>query len=148
MTTITLTRDIDAPVDKVFETIAEIENYSTAVPHIKKVEFLSDRQSGVGTRFRETREIKGREASNVLEVTEYEPNDRVRIVSDSHGTVWDTLFTTSSSGDGTRLDMVMEARPHGLFARLTTPLMKGMIKKEIAKDLDLVKAYCEGSPKR
>ena len=148
MRTITLSRDIDAPVDKVFETIAEIENYSTAVPHIKKVEFLSDRKSGVGTRFRETREIKGREALNVLEVTEYEPNDRVRIVSDSHGTVWDTLFTTSSSGDGTRLDMVMEARPHGLFARLTTPLMKGMIKKEIAKDLDLVKAYCEGSPKR
>lgn len=146
MTTITLTKDIAAPVDRVFATVADIEQFSMAIPHIQSVECLSGQKSGVGTRFRETRIMKNREASTTLEVTEYVSNERVRLVSDSHGAVWDTVFTTAPLGDGTRLEMVMEARPHTLSARLTTPLIRGMIKKEIEKDLDLVKAFCERGP--
>lgn len=146
MTTITIAKDIDAPVERVFATVADIQQFSTAIPHIKSVEFLSDRRSGVGTRFRETRVIRNREASTTLEVTEYVPNERVRLVSDSHGTVWDSVFTTEPHGDGTRLELVMEARPHTFVAKLSTPLIQGVIKKEIEKDLDLVKAHCEKSP--
>ena len=47
------------------------------------------------TRFRETRVMKGREASTVLEVTEYESPRRIRLVSDEGGTIWDTVFTVA-----------------------------------------------------
>ena len=77
-----------------------------------KFEFLSDTHTGVGTRFRETRVMKGKEQPTELEITEYIENERVRMVADSHGTVWDTVFSVALYGDGTRLTMVMDARAY------------------------------------
>ena len=85
MTTTHVETRIHAPVDEVFRTVADIHNFATAVPEIVDVEFLSERRSGVGTRFRETREMGSRSASTVLEVTEYVENERVRLVSEAGG---------------------------------------------------------------
>jgi len=144
VTTTTVSTEIQASAEDVFKTVSEIENFSKAVPHIVNVEFLSDIKSGVGTRFRETRLMKCKEASTELEVTEYQPHDRVRIVSDTHGTVWDTVFTVKPAEEGrVTLTMTMEARAYKLLARLMNPLIKGMIKKAIQDDMAAVKAYCE-----
>lgn len=147
MTRTEISRTIDAPIGVVFSTVSDISNFSEAVPHIERVEFLSEVRVGVGARFRETRVMGGRKASTVLEVTEYVPDERVRFVSDQGGTIWDTTFTVQSDADGsgTRLDLVMEARPHKFFARLLTPLMKGVVARAIAADLDAVKAYAEAA---
>ena len=146
MTRTELSRTIDAPLDLVFSTVADIANYSKAVPHIVNVEFLSEVRAGVGTRFRETRVMGGRKATADLHVTEFVANERVRLVSDEGGTVWDTVFSVSPVADGraTRLDMVMDARPHRLMARLMVPLMKNVVARAIAADLDAVKSYAEG----
>lgn len=143
MPSVTVTRVIDAPADVVFRTVADISHFSEAVPHIVNVEFLSEVRSGVGTRFRETRLMNGREASTELEVTEYVENDRVRIVSEAGGTIWDTVFTVSPAGGGTELTMVMDARPQKLSARLAVPLMLRMVKGAVATDMDAVKTFCE-----
>ncbi len=141
-----LSRTIDADTDVVFETVSDISNFSKAVPHIVRVEFLSDVKVGVGARFRETRLMRGREATTELEVTEFVKNERVRMVSDAGRTIWDTVFTVTpdENGRGTRLDMVMEARPYRFMAKLVGPLMKGMIARAIGEDLDAIRAYCEG----
>jgi len=55
--------------------MAHIDNFRKAVPGITSVEFLSETRSGVGTRFRETRVMNGREATVELEVTEFVEND-------------------------------------------------------------------------
>jgi carbon monoxide dehydrogenase subunit G len=144
MTATIVTRRIDAPVSKVFETVAQIENFSKALPHITKVEFLTDSHVGVGTRFRETRLMDGREGTTELEVTEYVEDEHVRIISDTHGTVWDTLFTVRAAEGQTELEMVMDARAYKLLPKLVNPLIKNAIKNAIEKDLDAVKAYCEG----
>ena len=145
MTRTTVRTTILAPVDAVFDLIADPVNYTKAVPHITKVEFLTDQRAGVGTRFRETREMRGREAVTELEVTEYVKDERVRMVSDVGGTVWDSVFTVTPTGDGgaTELELVMEARPHRLMARFFVPLTKGIVAKAIAGDMDAVKAYLE-----
>ncbi len=140
---ITITRNINAPIEKVFQTVAHIENFSRAIPDIVDVEFLSDQKSGKGTRFREKRLMKGREASTELEVKEYEKNRHIRLVADSHGTVWDTLFSVEKSNNNTKLTMTMEARPHSFLAKVMNKLMSSMIRKAIAKDMDAVKVYCE-----
>ncbi|MDE2662031.1 MAG: SRPBCC family protein [Gemmatimonadota bacterium] len=147
MTRTELSRTIDAPVGTVFLTVADISNFSKAVPHIEHVEFLSETRTGVGARFRETRLMGSRRATTELEVTEYVQDERVRFVSDAGGTVWDTTFTVEPDPDGrgTRLVMVMEARPHKLLARLATPLMKRVIARAIEADLDAVKAYAEAA---
>lgn len=143
MSRVTSTRFINAPLDLVFKTVADIQNFSKAIPNIVDVEFLSDQKSGVGTCFRETREMNGREASTELEVTEYKENDHIRLVADSHGTVWDSVFRVEETADGTKLTLVMDANAYKLLPKLMNPIMKYFIKKELDKDMDAVKSYCE-----
>lgn len=143
MTRTSITRLIDAPLDGVFKTVSDISQFSQAIPHIMKIEYLSDKKIGVGTRFRETRLMKGKEAVTELEVAEYIENDRVRFVADSHGTVWDTVFTVRAKNMQTELTMTMDAKAYQLLPKFTNPLIKGMIKKAIMADMDLLKTYCE-----
>ncbi len=144
MATTTASRMIDAPAERVFETVAQIENFSKAIPHITGIEFLSKQRKGVGTRFRETRVMGGREATTELEVTEYVPNEKVRLVSESGGTTWDTVFTVHPvAGAGTELKMVMDSTPHKLMAKIVNPLVGPMVRKALEKDLDGLKEHCE-----
>lgn len=145
MTHTKLSRTIRAPATAVFEMVANATNYTEAVPEIVKVGFLTDQRSGVGTRFRETRVMGRREATTELEVTEYVANERIRMVSDAGGTVWDTLFTVTpvEDGDATRLELVMEAKPYRLRSRILVPLMKRAVAKAVAGDMDAVKAHLE-----
>jgi len=62
-------RTIDAPMEIVFRTVADITQFSRALPHIVTVEFLSASRVGVGTRFRETRMMNGKQNVTELEVT-------------------------------------------------------------------------------
>lgn len=136
-------RRIAAPVERVFGTISEIEHFSKAIPHIVEVEMLSEVKSGVGTRFRETRLMGKRKASTELEVTEYVNNERIRMVSDAGGAIWDSVFSVKSVGGQTELTLTMEARPHKFLARLMTPLIKGMLTRALEQDMECVKRYCE-----
>ncbi len=143
MPTTRVTRQIAAPLEAVFAAVAHIENFEKAIPNITRVDFLSEARQGVGTRFRETRRMGKKEISHELEVTEYVENDRVRIVTESHGTVWDTLFSVAREGEQTRLDLVMEARATALVPKLLNPLFAPLVKKAVAGDMDLLKTYCE-----
>lgn len=143
MSKISITRRIHAPIEYVFQTISDIRNFSRAIPDIKNVEFLSEQKTGVGTRFRETREFNGQDVSTELEVTEYKEDRYVRLVFDTQGTVWDSLFTVSEMDSDSELTLEMKAKPHTLMARITTPLMKRFIRKALIKDMDAVKKYCE-----
>lgn len=143
MSQIIIHKTIKAPVELVFRTISDIRNFSKAVPDIVDVEFISGSTYGVGTRFRETRMMYGKEATEELKVTELVENDRIRIVADSHGIVWDSLFTVKEVGGETELTLVMAMTPHKLMARIMTLFMKGSMEKALSKDMDAVKSYCE-----
>ena len=145
MKPVRVSRMIAAPLDLVFKTISDAHNFRDAVPHILNVEFLSDQQSGLGTRFRETRLENGREHSVEIEVAEYSENDRIRMVSDAGGTVWDTLFTVSEHGDGTEMNMQMNINPHTFLARIITPLIRRMVVKGVESDMDSIKSFCESN---
>lgn len=69
-----VTRTINAPVEKVFLTVANPGEFAKALPHVVKVEFLTQATSGVGTRFRETRRKKDTESNHVLRVTDFVEN--------------------------------------------------------------------------
>lgn len=140
-------RTIAAPADRVFAAVADVGHFSRAVPDIERVEFVSDTRAGLGTRFRETRVMRGREATVELEITEFVPPERVRFLSEAGGVQWDSVFTVTATanGEGAHLALVMEATPLTFPARLMMPLMKGMVRKAIASDMDAVKAYCENA---
>lgn len=143
MSRIKITKTINAPVGFVFRTISDIQKFSEAVPDIINIEMLSNNTSGVGTRFRETRLMNGKEVSTELEVTEYEENKLIRLFADSHGTVWDSLFRVKERGGKTELVLVMEANAYKLMPKLINLLMKKIMKRAIEKDMDAVKQFCE-----
>ncbi len=145
MPTITTTRTIRAPKDKVFRVVSDIREYSKVQPQIVDVQFLTPQQHGVGTRFRETRLMGKAKASTELEVTEFVEGERVRMVSLTSGTLWDTVFTVrpTADGHGTDLTMTMDAKAQNVFARVMNILFFGMVKKLVTADVDRVKAACE-----
>ena len=139
-----VTRTIAAPIDVVFATVADINQFARAIPHIVKVEYLGDARSGVGTRFRETRLMRGKEATTELEVTEWVRNDHVRLVADTHGTVWDSVFAVREEQGATVLTLTMNAIAHGLIPKLMVNfIIRGMLQKALEGDMDAVKAFCE-----
>jgi len=136
-------RTIDAPVDRVFRAVGDVRNFAQIAEDIVRIEFLSDQQKGAGTRFRETREMRGKEQQVTLELTEYVEDDHVRFISDEHDTVWDSVFKVRPVEGRTELTLTMEARAYKLLPKLINPLIKSMIAKAVAKDMDAVKAWCE-----
>ncbi len=145
MTQFTINIAIDAPVAVVFDAISNVENFPNTVPEIRKTEFVTARKRGVGTVFRETRLMGGsKEIVTELEVTEYEPDHRVRMVNETHGTVWDTTMTVHPEGEGTRLELTMDATAKNVLPRMMNRVLRRTIHKAVAKHYGHVKAYCEG----
>lgn len=146
MTRVRTEATIAAPAAAVFDMMTAIERFPEVSDDVVRVEFLTEQRIGVGTRFRETRRMpNGDEGQFELEVTELEPGRRARFVTDSHGTVWDTVYTFEESSDGTHVTMTMDARAHALMPRLLNPFMRGFFRKGMAKYLATVKAKCESA---
>ena len=144
MSRITVTRTINAPPAVVFNTVADIRQFSKALPHVVNFEFLSEVQSGVGTRFRETRRMNGKAATTELEVTEFVENEWIRLVADdNHGSVWDTLFAIKAEHGQTMLTMTMDAKSYKWMATIAVFFIKGMVRRAVERDMDFVKAFCE-----
>lgn len=143
MTRITVARTIAAPAEAVFGAVTDFDRLSEIDPQIVGVEYLTESRRGLGTRFRETRDMNGRQLVTELEVTEYVPNERARMVADTHGTIWDTVFTVEPAGGGVELTIAMDARPHKWLPKLMNPLMKPMFRRGMERHIDKVKGYCE-----
>lgn len=143
MKTFTATILINASKASVFKAISTPEEFSQAIPKILDVEFLSEQREGLGTKFRETREMNGKKSSVVLEVTDYKQDESIQLISKAGGTTWDSTFTVNSRGDQTQLDLKMIAKPHNIFAKWMTGLISKMLHKALAEDLENIKIYCE-----
>lgn len=135
---------VDASLGTVFRAVSDLDHFSKAVPQIDRIEIVSDSTAGVGTRFRETRLVGGRETASELEVAELVENERVRYVSDTFGTRWTSTFTVAPAGDRTSLTMAIEGRPYRLLSRLATPLMRFLTARGVAADMKGIKRYAEG----
>lgn len=144
MTTSEIQRMFHAGKSIVFEAISNIENLSSVVPEINNTAFLSDQKVGVGTKFRETRKIRGRNLVSELEVIDYLENKHIRILSDHQGTIRDCLNTVEQkTQDTTRLTLIITIKPCKFLAKIKTPLIKGLVEKVVVNDLNAIKDYCE-----
>ena len=151
-------RTMEADARAVFGTIADGGNYGAVIPDISRIEFVSAERIGLGARFRETRSLTGLTAllarvfgveATESECTEFVDNQRVRYTTDDTGAYWHSVFTvTSMEGRSTRLEVRVETQPHRLLGKLVPPLLRRLVRKRIAADLDAVKAYHEGEDAR
>jgi uncharacterized protein YndB with AHSA1/START domain len=143
---VTIERTIAAPPAKVFAAAADVQRWAEFVPAIVRTEVLTSGPVGKGTRFRETRTMFGREATEAMEFVEFDAPRTYTIGADSHGCRYRTRFDFHEASGGTRLVMSFHAEPLTFMAKVMAFVMKPLMKKMAemcAKDLDAIKTYCE-----
>lgn len=138
----------DAPPEQVFEAVADVERYGEWMPGFVSIEKLTDGDFGVGTEFRETRKVMGREGTEHFEVVGFEPGRRLELhIDGSKGTsgkgVYRFTYDFEREGEGTR--MTMHGRIEGLkgVSKLLGKLFAGGMRKAIEKDHAALKAWIE-----
>ena len=80
-------------------------------------------------------------------MVEFEPPRRLTLVAVSCGAEYRCEHRFAPDGAGTLLELAIRTRALTLFARLMTPLawlMRGVMRKAIAKDLDALARAVEG----
>ena len=146
MAPITTSKQIAAPVELVFDVLSNIPEAADTVSAITQIEMLSSGDMGVGTRWKETRVIFGKESTEEMGFTEFERPHRYVVEADSCGCHYRTEFTFQSQPDSTIVTMVLTSKPQTIFAKLMSPLgffMKGMMVKCLEQDLEDAKQACE-----
>jgi carbon monoxide dehydrogenase subunit G len=126
----------------VFHVLADPTRAKEFLPNIKESTQLTDGPIGVGTRFRETRVVGGREASADLLVTVYEPDTHIGISTEAEGITVEYHYRLSPEGAGTRLTWICELEASRL-RRMMLPMVAAIMKKEDGNHLKQLKAYLE-----
>jgi uncharacterized protein YndB with AHSA1/START domain len=146
MPTVTAEQRIDAPPEKVFAACTDLAGQPERISGIDSIEVLTEGPVGEGTRFRETRIVFGKQATEEMEIAEFDPPRRFVLTCESFGTAYTTEYRFDPDGDGTRLVLTMHARPVTMVAKLMTP-MAGMMRRTMEKclraDLEDLRRSCE-----
>ena len=144
-----VSKHIHAPVDRVFDVMSDFASAPARISAISRVEMLTDGPTRVGTRFRETRVMFGKEATETMEVLEFEPNRSYTLGAHSCGCEYRCNLMFRPVGPGTEVTMHFKARPTSFMAKLISPLtmlMMGTLKKSVAQDLEDAKKFAESNP--
>lgn len=144
---VTVETMIEASPARVFAVLTDVPRWQGRIRAIAEIEMLTSGPPTVGTRFRETRTMFGRSATEEMTVAELVPPHRFVLAAENHGTRYRITHTLAEAGAGTRLALVFEAEPITLMARLLAPLgwaMKRGIARQIGADLADLKGAAEG----
>jgi len=148
MATLTTSIQIEAPPEVVFELLTDVPRWPEHFPAIQKIEMLTDGPVWVGTRFRETRRMFGREATEEMEIAEIEPRKRFGLSAHSHGTGYLTMHTLTPTQGGTHLALEFIATPRSTAAKVLAPfsgLMMKPLRRCLEEDLEALRQTCEAS---
>lgn len=139
--------------ERVFAALTDLDAAPGWMPGDVKIERQSEGPFGVGTEWRETRKMLGREATEYFEVTGYEPPRRIALrVDGSKGTSGKGEFLfeylLEPKGDETEVTLTGEIRGLGALSGLVGKLMAGPMRKAVKKDLEALAEHLRGASGR
>ena len=123
---------------EVFDFITSSDNAPKVVQSVKSMVKLTEGPVRVGTRYRETRLMNGREQHAELEVVAYEPNQKYAMKNVTEGIETVYRYTFHPEADGTRVDLICEVKAGGL-KKLMLPMVVSILKKEDGEHLQRLK---------
>jgi uncharacterized membrane protein len=141
-------KHVHAPIEHVFALMSDFANAPQRAKAIKKIEMLTDGPVGLGTKFKETRVMFGKEATETMEVTAFDPPRGYNLSAFSCGTQYESTFQFDREGNGTNVKMIFQYTPKSFFAKLFSPLFKmmsGMMRKCVSQDLEDLAKAAEGT---
>jgi carbon monoxide dehydrogenase subunit G len=146
MATVTVSNHVEAPVEQVFKVFTDIEHGPEHVSGIKKVEMLTPGVVHLGSRWRETREVLGRDDSAEMEITAFERNKTYTITHHKAGVRVDTTFYFEPEGTGTKVSVEFDLDGGGVPPGLLAPLgwaIEGKVQRVLSHDLADLKQSVE-----
>ena len=130
------------PPKEVFDFITASENAPKIAQSVKSMVKLTDGPARVGTRYRETRLMGGKEQQAELEIVEFEPTQKYAMQNVTEGIETVYRYNIQPERDGTRIDLVCEVKAKGI-KKLMLPLVVSILKKEDGDHLQRVKKVLE-----
>ncbi len=146
MSSFTLSQRVKAPVDRVFDVFSDIPRAHEMVDQIVRIEMLTDGPVDVGTRWRETRLMFKREATEEMWVTAFDAGRSYTVGCESCGCTYECTWRFAPDGDATLVEFEMSSQPVTFFAKVMSPLgrlMMPMMKKCFEKDFQALKTVAE-----
>ena len=137
---LTIDIEIKAPKEKVWKVITDIENSVNTISGIDKIEILNKpKDTVVGLKWKETRTIFGKTATETMWITEATENNYYQTRAESNGAIYQTILKLSEKDDTTFLTMEFSTEAISLkgkimafiFGRMLNKSMKKLIEKDL-----------------
>lgn len=144
-----VSRHIDADPGAVWRVITALDSAPATLRGVTSVERLDATGYEVGTRWRETRVMFGKSATEEMRVAEVDPERRTVITSESGTARYRTVFELTPTASGTDLTVAFsgESGPMGAAASvvmtLFAPLAKRATRKALQHDLEDIAVAAE-----
>ncbi|KUL23426.1 SRPBCC family protein [Streptomyces regalis] len=142
-------RRIAASQGRVWESLTDLRGMAHVLSGVTHVDVLTEGVFDVGTRWRETRRMFGKEATEEMWVTACEPPERYVVEAESHGTHYVSEWLLRPDGpSATTVRMTFTAAASGGVTRLLAGILGAVgaraVSKAVAKDLDDIASAVEG----
>ncbi len=143
-----VSRTIAATPARVWALVTDLADSERVIKGITKIERLDDGQGfGIGTRWRETRIMFGREATEEMEVTAIDEGHSYVVEADSKGAHYRSVITVDAADEGTLLTMSFVGEPKGVAAKALAAtlgrMFQGATRKAFEKDVADIAAAVE-----
>lgn len=138
---ITVTRTIDVQLETVWHVATDLQRMPETMSAITAVEVLAGGDAfEIGTRWRESRTMMRREATEEMEVTMVEPHRRYVVEAGNSGVHYTSTFIFTVTGSNrTEVAMTFTGEPPGpqnILMRLMGKLGLRVVRKSLERDLD------------
>ena len=141
---------ISGTKEAVWQVITNIDESVKNIGAIQEIEVLERPPSGiVGLKWRETRTMFGREATEVMWITDSKENDYYQTRAESHGAIYVSKLQIVQSGDGVDLTMSFDGQAQTFMAKIMSVipgiLFKSATEKALLQDLEDIKSTVENA---
>ena len=133
---------IPAPKSKCFTAFSDLNRLSEFVTAITKIEILTPGEIGVGTKFKESRVMFGKESSEIMEITLFDIDSHIREEAHASGVHYISDWTFSESNGQTKVHITFNIKAKTLLAKLMMPMfycLASSLRKAFITDMEDMK---------
>ena len=140
--------EIEKQLEDVLKAIVDFKNCLNYIESIVKIEIIDEpKDTLVGFKWKETRVMFGKEATETMWITDYVENEFYQTRAESHGSIYISKLSLERIKQQSKLTMSFSAEAQTFFVKIISLCMgfviKGSMKKALIKDLNDIKTYLE-----
>ena len=142
--------EIEKPLEDVWKAITDFKNCSNYIESIIKLEIIDEpKDTLIGFKWKETRVMFGKEATETMWITDYVENEYYQTRAESHGSIYISRLSIELVENYTKLTMSFSAEAQTFFVKIFSMCMgfviKGSMKKALIKDINDIKTHIESN---